>query len=74
MTTEGKLMMTSEADGTFTITRIADEAVLGRMTLDDFSRWHAWRENAAGEREYLGVFEDDGDGIAAIEDAAENDR
>lgn len=74
MPNENKLMMTSEADGTFTVSRVSDKSVLGRMTLDDFSRWHAWSENADGEREYLGTFEDDGDGFAVIEAASDSDR
>jgi len=72
MSDQGKLMMTSEADGTFTITRMADDVALGRMTLDDFEHWHAWYEDGSIERRYLGEFEDDGDGIAAIREASDS--
>ncbi|MCS6547655.1 hypothetical protein NYS50_07195 [Curtobacterium flaccumfaciens pv. flaccumfaciens] len=72
MSDQGKLMMTSEAHGTFTITRMADDVVLGRMTLDDFEHWHAWYEDGSIERRYLGEFEDDGDAIAAIREASDS--
>lgn len=70
MTSSGETF-TSEADGTFSLTRNADQVVLGRMTLDDFDHWHAWYEDGTVERFYLGEFESDDEASAAIRDEAQ---
>lgn len=52
-------MITSEADGTFTLSRESDARVLGRFRDDDIDGWSAWFEDGTETRRFLGTFEND---------------
>ena len=70
MRAQSETMFTSEADGTFTITKLSDGRVLGRLRDDEHDGWRAWLEDGTDARHHLGTYEDDGDAAAAIEEAA----
>lgn len=61
----------SNDNGSFTVARNRDQQELGRYRDDDPDGWRAYLGTSDDNARFLGEYEDDGDCIAAIVEAAQ---